>query len=710
VPLANGELFAGYRILRPLGSGSMGEVYLAQHPRLPRLYALKVLPRDLLDDSDYRERFSREADVAANLYHPHIVGVHDRGEDTGRLWISMDFVEGSDAGHLLRERYPAGMPIHEALRIITAVASALDYAHQQGCLHRDVKPSNILLSKPDTDASRIVLADFGIARPTHDVAGLTATNMTVGTISYAAPEQLMGEALDGRADQYALAVTAYQLLTGSLPFENSNQVVVIGRHLNASPPLLSSSRRELAALDPALAIALSKNGQDRFPKCADFARAMTLAKGKGVAPHASAPSSTQATVMRDRPTPAANGVRRGPTKRLPAADSTSIPFNAMDVSGPRRRWPVTVGAVIVILMLATVAFVVRPWQDHSATSGATTTSPSSVPSLTFDSMRDSVTAYYADLPGQPNEAWTKLDSHCQSQTGQPAFVNFWATIQSVTLVSIIPRDATSVTARLTYVRSNGKTDTEDRWLRMALINDAVLLDQSERIGSVSTTETTTVPPIPAPFSASAIDTLLASPTELGRVLGATGLQIKNSTDQILDQSYQVTPSSCAGVIFGAESTVYAGTGFVALRDQTLEPGSSTYNSAGPTKVEQTVVVFPTPEQAQAVLTSSQRQWQSCAAGVVSYRVPNTMGEVGWGFNLGNVALHDDVLTVSMAGINRESGNNACQQALGVRANVVVGARNCVEPDIPVTATVADPNLAGPNAERLAQDLLNRVQF
>jgi serine/threonine protein kinase len=699
----------------------MGEVYLAQHPRLPRLYALKVLSRDLSDDGDYRERFNREADVAATLYHPHIVGVHDRGEDDGRLWISMDFVEGSDAGHLLRERYPAGMPTHEALRIIAAIASALDYAHQQVCLHRDVKPANILVSKPDTDTSRIVLADFGIARPTHDVAGLTATNMTVGTISYAAPEQLMGEALDGRADQYALAVTAYQLLTGSLPFDNSNPVVVIGHHLNASPPSLSSTRRELAALDPVLSIALSKHPQDRFPTCADFAQALTLAKSKDAAPKASPAPATQATVARDRPAPSKRDARR-PTSLLPAADSTKkLPFNPRDVTfsstdprGHRRRGPATAGVVILILLLVAVAFVVRPWQDDRAPNAATTTPPSSIASLTFDNMRDFVMSYYNDLPAQPNAAWTKLDPHCQSQTGQSAFVKFWATIQSVTLVSIRPRDAASVTARLTYVRRDGKTDTEDRWLRMGLVNGAVLLDESERSGSVSTAESTTASSTPspesAPFPTSAIDNVLLSPTELAAAVGGAGLQIKISTDQMVDQSYEVTPSTCAGVIFGAESTVYAGSGFVALRDQTLQPTNDAYNSTGPTKVEQTVIVFPTPEQAQALLTSSQHQWQSCAAGVVSYKVPNTNGEVGWGFNLGAVALSNDVLTVSMAGINNESGDNACQQALGVRANVIVGARSCLAPEIPLTTTVADPNLAGQSAEHLAHDLLDRVQF
>ena len=274
MPLRIGETFAGYRILRLLGSGGMGEVYLVEHPRLPRHDALKVLRPDLSSDTSFRERFIREADLAAGLRHPHIVGIHDRGEHDGQLWIAMDYIDGSDAAQLMQQRYPAGMPAELAIPIITAVASALDYAHKKSLLHRDVKPANIIVADLDTDDLKVFLADFGIARSLDDSSGITTTNMTVGTVAYAAPEQLMGEQMDGRADQYALAATAYHLLTGVQLFPHTNPAVVISRHLNAVPPAIAGTRPDLATLDPVLTAALAKTPDDRFARCADFARAL----------------------------------------------------------------------------------------------------------------------------------------------------------------------------------------------------------------------------------------------------------------------------------------------------------------------------------------------------------------------------------------------------------------------------------------------------
>ena len=288
----------------------MGEVYLVEHPRLPRHDALKVLRPDVSSDASFRERFIREADLAAGLRHPHIVGVHDRGEHDGQLWIAMDYIDGTDAAHLIQQRYPAGMPAELAIPIVTAVASALDYAHKKGLLHRDVKPANIIVADLDSDDRSVFLADFGIARSLDDISGITTTNMTVGTVAYAAPEQLMGVAMDGRVDQYALAATAYHLLTGLQLFPHSNPAVVISRHLNAPVPALADARPDLASLDPILAAALAKNPDDRFASCTDFARAFTETTAPQTPRVAAAPTTPA-------PQPA------GPTSRLPRPKPTA---------------------------------------------------------------------------------------------------------------------------------------------------------------------------------------------------------------------------------------------------------------------------------------------------------------------------------------------------------------------------------------------------
>jgi len=354
MPLAEGQEIAGYTILRSLGAGGMGEVYLAQHPRLPRRDALKLLSASVCCESEYRERFSREADVAATLWHPHIVEVHDRGDVDGQLWISMDYVEGTDAGRLLVEQYPDGMPPDEVLRIITAVADALDYAHSKGLLHRDVKPANILMANHDTEGQRIMLADFGIARRIGETSSLTGTNMTVGTVAYSAPEQLKGEEIDGRADQYALAATAFQLLTGTPPFQHSNPAVVISKHLTADPPQIGSRRPELSSLGPVFDKALAKSPKDRYDRCIDFARALTHHIGTNAQA-----AGSDATML---------------------AISTSGPRHARPEAKPRRRLVVPAAIAIVVIVVAAFAFVAfGRTRDHPAEAKPSPTPTSSAP-------------------------------------------------------------------------------------------------------------------------------------------------------------------------------------------------------------------------------------------------------------------------------------------------------------------------------------------
>ncbi|EUA08372.1 serine/threonine-protein kinase pknF [Mycobacterium kansasii 732] len=293
MPFDNGEVFAGYVIQRLLGTGGMGEVYLAQHPRLPRHDALKVLSLAATADQEFQARFKREAELAATLWHPHIVGVLDRGEFNGRLWISMEYVDGTDAGRLVRERYPDGMPEQDVAEIVTAVADALDFGHDRRLLHRDVKPENILVTAPDGHRRRVLLTDFGIARRIDDVSNLTDVNVAIGTISYVAPEQLLGKPLDGRADQYALAATTFYLLTGAPPFQDSNRAVVVSNHLNTPPPRISERRPELAHLDAVLARALAKDPSQRYPTCTEFALALTQQGPRRDAALAAAPGPAE---------------------------------------------------------------------------------------------------------------------------------------------------------------------------------------------------------------------------------------------------------------------------------------------------------------------------------------------------------------------------------------------------------------------------------
>jgi serine/threonine-protein kinase len=345
MPIADGAVFAGYTIERLLGTGGMGEVYLVQHPRLPRQEALKILPATVSADPQYRQRFAREADIAATLWHPHIVAVHDRGEDDGQLWITMDYVEGTDAAQLIRARYPHGMPPKEVLEIVTAIADALDYAHERYLLHRDVKPANILLTNPSKGERRILLADFGIARGTDDMNSLTATNVTVGSVAYAAPEQLTGKPLDGRADQYALACTAFHLFTGRLPFTESNPAVVIGNHLSAPPPRLASLRLDLGHIDDVLAKAMAKEPYGRFDTCRDFAAALTHGGAGFAAP-------TDATQL------AASGATPPVFGSWPPSTPHTAPPPASSSAVAARRPAFIVGGIAAALLtVGLVAFV-----------------------------------------------------------------------------------------------------------------------------------------------------------------------------------------------------------------------------------------------------------------------------------------------------------------------------------------------------------------
>ncbi|MFD5179363.1 serine/threonine-protein kinase [Nocardia sp. NPDC058379] len=267
---------SGYTISRHLGSGGMGAVYLAQHPRLNRVVALKVLHDGFGADRTVRDAFDREADLVSRLEHPNIVAVYDRnGPDDEYLWLSMRHIAGGDVADLLANN-PGGLALDHAVGLIADTARALDYAHGQGVLHRDIKPSNMLI-EDHGDGQRAVLTDFGIARALEDTVTLSGFAVT---FAYAAPERLTGSPdADHRADIYSLGCTAFQLLTGRTPFAGDTPAM-IHAHIYEPAPSPRQHRQDLPTyLDAVIDTALAKNPADRYLTCsalaADVARALT---------------------------------------------------------------------------------------------------------------------------------------------------------------------------------------------------------------------------------------------------------------------------------------------------------------------------------------------------------------------------------------------------------------------------------------------------
>lgn len=387
-----GTVIAGYVVEGVLGAGGMGAVYAARHPRLPRVDALKVLPRGFSTDPTYRARFEREADMAARLDHPNIVPVYDRGDDGGRLWMSMKLVPGQDAAAVLTH-FPHGLPAEQATAIVSAVAAALDYAHGMGLLHRDVKPGNIMIDTTGT-SPRVMLGDFGIARQQQERSDLTSVGMVVGTLDYASPEQLSGDAVDGRSDEYSLACTAVQLLTGVKPFGASSGTAVIRDHLMTPPPVPSRFRPDLPpAVDAVIARGMAKSPQQRYPTCTDFAQALRAAAAQPV------PPPTSGTVPRGQvPRPVASPAPGWPGPHTPPpGPSYAAPPSGPQTGGqvpmgfvaapqrpPRRRRGLLISAVLVavvalIALIGIVAVGFTGGDDEQAappTSSAASTPPS----------------------------------------------------------------------------------------------------------------------------------------------------------------------------------------------------------------------------------------------------------------------------------------------------------------------------------------------
>jgi serine/threonine protein kinase len=257
-----------------VGVGGTAAVFRARDERLGRVVALKLLT----GDESVRQRFTREARAVAAVDHPHIIPIYEAGEAGGVLFIAMRFVAGDDLRVVVGRE--GSLRSRRAAAFISPVASALDAAHGVGLVHRDVKPANMLVDVGPGRPEHVYLSDFGLARGMLSVGGPTRVGQFLGTPDYAAPEQISGRSVDGRADQYALACVAYTLLSGSRPFEREEPMAVLYAHLFAPPPQVTSVRPDLpAAVDQVLARALAKAPEERYGSCGAFADALREALG-----------------------------------------------------------------------------------------------------------------------------------------------------------------------------------------------------------------------------------------------------------------------------------------------------------------------------------------------------------------------------------------------------------------------------------------------
>jgi Protein kinase domain len=348
-----------YVLEQQIGRGGMAVVFRARDEQLGRLVALKIMAPSVASDAEFRQRFVRESRAAAAVDDPHIIPVFEAGESAGVLFIAMRYVAGGDVRSLLAREGP--LSVGRASAILASVASALDAAHAAGLVHRDVKPGNMLMDVRTGRPDHVYLADFGLTKATSGAVSLTSTGRFLGTADYAAPEQIGGRRVDGRADQYALACAAVEMLTGETPFPHENVMAVLTAHMSEPPPPLAARRQGLPAeLDAVLGRAMAKSPDDRYRSCGEFTDAFQRAAGVGrydlpVAAGAHRRTEWEAT---GPATVGPGDVRTEPTATRPLALPRAVePPGRIDaVRGRRRgrRLAIAAAAAVAIAVVAAV--------------------------------------------------------------------------------------------------------------------------------------------------------------------------------------------------------------------------------------------------------------------------------------------------------------------------------------------------------------------
>ena len=377
----------------------MSTVYRARHVRTNRTVAVKVLSPGLTTDDEYRARFLEEAQRASRVDEPHIIDVYDADEEQGRLYLAMRFVEGGDLSSMLKREGP--LPPNRAVLLVEQVASALDAAHAQGLVHRDVKPGNILIGPNE----HIYLSDFGVAKALTGRA-LTQTGMFIGSPDYASPEQWEGQRdVDGKADQYALAGVFHECLTGARPYERDSITGLMYAHLQLPPPHITEVRPDLpSGLDAVIIRAMAKDRAERYPSCRDFVLAAQTAIQTGRAPatRLGGPATILAgeqTVASETPVSPPTQVSSAPEAPTPVHERTPQPA-APPPSQPRDRkgWLIGGLAALALLVVAGVIAAVLLTRDGDPETVTTTTAPTTATATTATTATVDGSAAFSDPP------------------------------------------------------------------------------------------------------------------------------------------------------------------------------------------------------------------------------------------------------------------------------------------------------------------------
>lgn len=475
-----GSQIAGYTIEEQIGRGGMAVVYRASDSRLDRPVALKILAPELASDAAYRQRFIREMRAAAAVDHPNIVPVFDAGEADGALFIAMRYVKGKDVRTLLdaEHRLPAPRVAH----LIAQAASALDEAHSRGLVHRDVKPGNMLIGSGQPD--HLYLSDFGLSKQRVSSAPLTLTGQFLGTLDYMAPEQIEGHPVDGSADLYALACTAFEMLSGQPPFRRDEGLAVMWAQVSTPAPSLRALCPDLPpAVDQVMARALAKAPGDRYPSCTAFAQALGTACGLGdsqasppaeraqiPAPHdpASWPTDAQPLPPTAWPDPRQSQtvpVAAGPQPRQPASDwpppppisTARRPGGAPTRPRRARTWPLVAGCVALLaiagLALALLHGKPSPGKTAPPPSRPATNHPATPAPVTAAGPAATVQAYIAAINARDYaKAWALGGKNTGSSYS--TFVNgFDGTAKDNLTVVSVAGDV--VTVKLAATQTNG---------------------------------------------------------------------------------------------------------------------------------------------------------------------------------------------------------------------------------------------------------------